>query len=96
MLQINPKKFKHIHNKTIPSPLRPKFRNKAETNIYFLSKRKFNIEKRQTLIKNLKILKIKQFPHLWDLNSEIKLKQISISSQKENFKAKKNSQCSEV
>ena len=38
VLQINPKKFKHIKNKTIPSPLRPKFRNKSESNIYFLSK----------------------------------------------------------
>ena len=56
MLQINPKKFKQIHNKTIPSPLRPKFRNKAETNIYFLSKRKFQGEKRQTLIKNVKFI----------------------------------------
>ena len=56
MLQINPKKFKKIHNKTIPSPLRPKFRNKAETNIYFLSKRKFQGEKRQTLIKNVKFI----------------------------------------
>ena len=56
MLQINPKKFKHIENKTIPSPLRPKFRNKAETNIYFLSKRKFQSEKRQTLFKNIKIV----------------------------------------
>ena len=28
MLQINPKKFKKIENKSIPSPLRPKFRNK--------------------------------------------------------------------
>ena len=54
MLQINPKKFKHINNKTIPSPLRPKFRNKAETNIYFLSKRKLQGEKRQTLVKNVK------------------------------------------
>ena len=54
MLQINPKKFKQINNKTIPSPLRPKFRNKAETNIYFLSKRKFQGEKRQTLVKNVK------------------------------------------
>ena len=43
MLQINPKKFKNIENKSIPSPLRPKFRNKSETNIYFLSKRKFSI-----------------------------------------------------
>ena len=56
MLQINPKKFKHINNKTIPSPLRPKFRNKAETNIYFLSKRKFQGEKRQTIIKNIKFM----------------------------------------
>ena len=54
MLQINPKKFKQIQNKTIPSPLRPKFRNKAETNIYFLSKRKFQGEKRQNLIKKIR------------------------------------------
>ena len=54
MLQINPKKFKSIQNKSIPSPLRPKFRNKAETNIYFLSKRKFQDEKKASLIKNLK------------------------------------------
>ena len=58
MLQINPKKFKQIQNKTIPSPLRPKFRNKAETNIYFLSKRKFQGEKRQNLIKNIKFIAI--------------------------------------
>ena len=54
MHQINPKKFKIIQNKSIPSPLRPKFRNKAETNIYFLSKRKFQGEKKAMLIKNLK------------------------------------------
>ncbi len=56
MLQINPKKFKNIQNKSIPSPLRPKFRNKAETNIYFLSKRKFHSEKKQTLIKKIKFV----------------------------------------
>tara|TARA_B100000941_G_C28211687_1_gene402107 strand:- start:344 stop:559 length:216 start_codon:yes stop_codon:yes gene_type:complete len=56
MLQINPKKFKQIENKTIPSPLRPKFRNKAETNIYFLSKRKFQGEKRQSLMRNIKFV----------------------------------------
>ena len=56
MLQINPKKFKHIHNKTIPSPLRPKFRNKAETNIYFLSKRKFQSEKKQSFKRNIKFI----------------------------------------
>jgi|TARA_B100001939_G_scaffold201084_1_gene172810 hypothetical protein len=54
--QINPKKFKEIKNKTIPSPLRPKFRQKAETNIYFLSKRKFNSEKKTKLAKNIKFL----------------------------------------
>ena len=56
MLQINPKKFKSIQNKTIPSPLRPKFRNKTQTNIYFLSKRKLQGEKRAPLIKNLKYI----------------------------------------
>ena len=56
MLQINPKKFKQIQNKTIPSPLRPKFRNKSETNIYFLSKRKVQGEKKATLIKNVKFI----------------------------------------
>ena len=56
MLQINPKKFKHIQNKSIPSPLRPKFRNKAETNIYFLSKRKFQSEKKQSFLRNIKFI----------------------------------------
>ena len=56
MLQINPKKFKTIQNKTIPSPLRPKFRNSNETNIYFLSKRKFEGKKRDLLIKRIKFL----------------------------------------
>ena len=56
MLQINPKRFKHIQNKTIPSPLRPKFRNSHETNIYFLSKRKFEGKKRDLLIKRIKLI----------------------------------------
>ena len=56
MLQINPKKFKSIQNKTIPSPLRPKFRNKDETNIYFLSRRKFNSEKKAKILKKIKII----------------------------------------
>ncbi len=56
MLQINPKKFKQIQNKTIPSPLRPKFRNKAESNIYFLSKRKVRGEKKASLVKNVKFI----------------------------------------
>ena len=56
MLQINTKKFKHIQNKTIPSPLRPKFRNSSETNIYFLSKRKFEGKKKDLLIKKIKLV----------------------------------------
>ena len=56
MLQINPKKFKSIKNNSIPSPLRPKFRNKAETNIYFLSKRKFQSDKKQSMLKNVKLI----------------------------------------
>ena len=56
MLQINPKKFKNIENKSIPSPLRPKFSNKAETNIYFLSKRKFRSEKKESFLKNIKFI----------------------------------------
>ena len=56
MLQINPKKFKHIQNKAIPSPLRPKFRNKKETNIYFLSKRKVQGEKKKSFVRNIKLI----------------------------------------
>ena len=56
MLQFNPKKFKNIENKSIPSPLRPKFRNKAETNIYFLSKRKFRNEKKESILRNIKFI----------------------------------------
>ena len=55
MLQINPKKFKQIQNKTIPSPLRPKFRNKSASNIYFLSKRKVQGEKKEMVLKRIKI-----------------------------------------
>ena len=55
MLKINPKKFKHIQNKTIPSPLRPKFRNSDQTNIYFLSKRKFDWKKKEQLNKRIKL-----------------------------------------
>ena len=56
MLQIDPKKFKQIQNKTIPSPLRPKFRNKSDTNIYFLSNRKVQGEKKASLMKNIKFV----------------------------------------
>ena len=56
MLQINPKKFKEIKNKTIPSPLRPKFRKKSQANIYFLSQRKVSGEKKSRLIKNIRLL----------------------------------------
>jgi hypothetical protein len=56
MLQINPKKFKTINNKTIPNPLRPRFRNKAQSNIYFLSQRKVSSEKKNLLIKRVKVI----------------------------------------
>ena len=55
MLKIKPKKFKNIQNKTIPSPLRPKFRNSNQTNIYFLSKRKFDGKKKEQLNKRIKL-----------------------------------------
>jgi hypothetical protein len=55
MLQINPKKFKTIKNKTIPNPLRPKFRNKSQTSIYFLSQRKVTSEKKNLLLQRVKI-----------------------------------------
>jgi len=56
MLQINPKKFAQIKNKTIPSPLRPKFRNKAQANIYFLSQKKVKGERKIKMIKNIKFI----------------------------------------
>jgi len=56
MLQIKPKKFKTIKNKTIPNPLRPKFRNKAQSNIYFLSQRKVSGEKKNILMKRVKLI----------------------------------------
>jgi|TARA_B100001057_G_scaffold237505_1_gene237862 hypothetical protein len=55
VLQINPKRFKPIKNKTIPNPMRPKFRNKKQANIYFLSQRKYNGERKIKIIKNVKI-----------------------------------------
>ncbi len=58
MHQINPKKFRPIKNKTIPNPLRPKFRNKAQANIYFLSQRKYSNEKKIKLINNIRIFGI--------------------------------------
>ena len=56
VLQINSKKIKEIKNKTIPNPLRPKLRQKAQTNIYFLSKRKVTGEKKMKIIKNIKLI----------------------------------------
>ena len=56
MLQINPKKFKTIKNKTIPNPLRPKFRNKGQSNIYFLSQRKVSSERKNLMMKRVKLI----------------------------------------
>ena len=56
MLQINPKKFKAIKNKSISNPLRPKFRGKTQSNIYFLSQRKFTTEKKNKILLRVKIV----------------------------------------
>ena len=61
MLQINPRKFKTIKNKSIPNAMRPKFRNKAQSNIYFLSQRKVTGEKKEKIIKNIKLISIISF-----------------------------------
>ncbi len=58
MLQINPRKFKTIKNKSIPNAMRPKFRNKAQSNIYFLSERKVTNEKKDKIVKNIKFFSI--------------------------------------
>ena len=58
MLNINPKKIKPIKNKTIPNAMRPKFRNKAQSNIYFLSQRKVKGEKKEKTLKNIKLISI--------------------------------------
>lgn len=58
MIAINPKKLKAIKNKSIPNPLRPRFRNKEKTNIYFLSQRKVQGEKRDQFIQNFKMIVI--------------------------------------
>ena len=58
MHHINPKKFKEIKNKTIPSPLRPKFRKKTQANIYFLSQRKVSGEKKIKLVKKIRLFSL--------------------------------------
>ena len=47
MLQVNLKKYKKIQNKSIPAPLRPKFRDKGASNMYFLSNKRFDDKKRK-------------------------------------------------
>ena len=61
MLEINPKKYKPIKNKTIPNAMRPKFRNKAQSNIYFLSQRKVTSEKKEKILKKIKLISIISF-----------------------------------
>jgi hypothetical protein len=61
MLQINHKKYKPIKNKTIPNAMRPKFRNKAQSNIYFLSQRKVTSEKKEKILKKIKLISIISF-----------------------------------
>ena len=57
MLNIKSQKFEAIKNKSIPSTMRPKFRNKAQSNIYFLSQRKFTLEKKYKMLRRIKIAK---------------------------------------
>jgi len=58
VFQINPKKFKPIKNKSIPNAMRPKFRNRAQSNIYFLSQRKVTGEKKEKILKNIKMISV--------------------------------------
>ena len=58
MISINPKKFKTIKNKAIPNPLRPKFRNKAQANMYFLSQRKFQAERKDQFKQKIRMIAI--------------------------------------
>ena len=58
MISINPKKFKAIKNKAIPNPLRPKFRNKTQANIYFLSQRKVHGEKKEQFKQKFRMIAI--------------------------------------
>ena len=58
MISINPKKFRAIKNKTIPNPLRPKFRNKAQANIYFLSQRQVQGEKKDQFKQKFRMITI--------------------------------------
>ena len=56
MLNIKSEKFKAIKNKSIPSTMRPRFRNKTQSNIYFLSQRKVSSEKKNILMKRIKLI----------------------------------------
>ena len=58
MLNIKSEKFKAIKNKSIPSTMRPRFRNKTQSNIYFLSQRKVSEEKKLRIVKNIKLISI--------------------------------------
>ena len=58
MMQINTRKFKTIKNKSIPNAMRPKFRNKSQSNIYFLSQRKVTGEKKEKIIKKIRLISI--------------------------------------
>ena len=55
MHQIHPKKLQAIKNKSIPNPLRPIFRSKIQTSIYFLSQRKVANEKKVKRMQRIKI-----------------------------------------
>ena len=56
MMNNKSEKFKVINNKSIPSTMRPKFRSKAQSNIYFLSQRKVKSEKKIKFLHNFKLV----------------------------------------
>ena len=56
MMNNKSAKFKIINNKSIPNTMRPKFRNKAQSNIYFLSQRKIRSERKIKFIHNFKLV----------------------------------------
>ena len=58
MISIDPKKLKAIKNKSIPNPLRPRFRNKDKANIYFLSQRKVQGEKKDQFKQKFRMIAI--------------------------------------
>jgi|TARA_B110000914_G_scaffold223153_1_gene238044 hypothetical protein len=56
MINFKSENFKIIKNKSIPNTMRPKFRSKTQSNIYFLSQRKVKAEKKLKINQHIKLL----------------------------------------